>query len=358
MYKKNVPRAQYLQSLMMILLSIEIYMGCTDAEDNVDSLMLISCGILGVIKILWFRIYANNLTNNYRSALNDYLTIEDMKERTTMRKHAFIGRILCCCMLSFSYISCTIYGLIPLFRNNQNITNQNIELKYTIPSRCTLEYLHASLSIYSYRFICVMEALLMMLTSTTNHGNDSLFLNITLHVCGQVEILKTRFLNFDNTEPQVYKRFNALIQRHSYLTRMVRELADMISFVLLIQLFIISMQLCITGFQFILALKINDAAMAGKSLMVQFTFLSQLTLYSFIGDYLRLQMEEVGLSIYQNAWYNFPTKLMKNLIFVIMRTEYPVVLYAGNFVVNLSTYMSILKASISYLSVLRVMVEI
>ncbi|KAL6445449.1 hypothetical protein ACFW04_000789 [Cataglyphis niger] len=139
---------------------------------------------------------------------------------------------------------------------------------------------------------------------------------------------------------------------------MVRELADMISFVLLIQLFIISMQLCITGFQFILALKINDAAMAGKSLMVQFTFLSQLTLYSFIGDYLRLQMEEVGLSIYQNAWYNFPTKLMKNLIFVIMRTEYPVVLYAGNFVVNLSTYMSILKASISYLSVLRVMVEI
>lgn len=160
-----------------MLLSIEIYMGCTDAEENVDYLMLIYCGFLGMLKTLWFCLYANNLTNNYHSALNDYLTIEDMKERTSMRKHAFIGRILCCCMLCFSYFNCTIYGLISLFRNNQNITNENIELKYTIPSRCALEYFHVPLSIYSYRFICV-EALSMMLTSTINHGNICFFLFI------------------------------------------------------------------------------------------------------------------------------------------------------------------------------------
>lgn len=211
-----------------------------------------------------------------------------------------------------------------------------------------------------------------------------MFLNITLHICGQVEVLKTKFMDFDVKKPQVYERFVTLIKRHSYLIRMARELADTISFVLFIQLFIISIQLCITGeyhiifcfvkhgvirtltkqiisfsgFQFILALKTNDTVMAGKSAMVQGTFLSQLTLYSFIGDYLKSQMEEVGLCIYQNAWYNLPVKVMKNMIFIIMRTESPITLQAGHFiVVNLSTYMSILKASISYLSVLRVMVE-
>lgn len=98
--------------------------------------------------------------------------------------------------------------------------------------------------------------------------------------------------------------------------------------------------------------------MAGKSIMVQGTFLLQLSLYSFIGDYLKCQMEEIGLSIYQNTWYKFPAELTRNLIFIIMRTESPVILQAGNFIViNLSTYMGILKASISYLSVLRVMVE-
>ncbi|XP_025987270.2 uncharacterized protein LOC113003180 [Solenopsis invicta] len=337
-------------SLMVILPSMEIYMGCTDAEQSVDSLMLICCGILGIMKTIWFRKHARNLTKNYSSALNDYVMVEDTKHRAIMRKHAFTGRMLCCCMLGFSYFSCIIYALIPFLgaaTNNQiNVTHEDI-LEYTVPSRCAVEYFFNAPA-RMHTIMCLIEAVSIILTSTTNHGNDSMFINITLHVCGQVEVLKTKLINFDVTSPQVYERFITLIKRHSYLIRMARELADTINFVLIIQLFIISIQLCITGFQFILALKVNDPVMAGKSVMVQSTFLSQLTLYSFIGDYLKTQMEEVGLCIYQNYWYNFPPKIMKNLIFVIMRTETPVTLQAGNIVVNLSTYMSILKASISY----------
>ncbi|XP_011645686.2 uncharacterized protein LOC105432532 [Pogonomyrmex barbatus] len=320
---------------MVILPSIELYMGCTDAEQNVDALMLICCGILGMLKTVWFRIYARNLTHNYDSALNDYLMIENAKQRAIMRKHASTGRILCCSMLCFSYFSCIIYALIPLFGGDIskqiNVTNE-IVLEYTVPSRCALEYFNTPTSMH--KIFCLIEAISLILTSTTNHGNDSMFLNITLHVCGQMEVLKTKFIDFDVTRPQVYERFNLLIKRHSYLIRMARELADAISFVLVIQLFIISVQLCITGFQFILAIKVNDTVMATKSIMVQGTFLIQLSLYSFIGDYLKSQMEEIGPSIYQNVWYNFPTKLMKDLIFIIMRTECPVTLRAGNFIVN------------------------
>lgn len=107
-----------------------------------------------------------------------------------------------------------------------------------------------------------------------------------------------------------------------------------------------------------LALKSNDNVMMVKSLMVQSAFLTQLTVYSFIGNYLKSQMEEIRFSIYQSAWYDFPAKLMKNLVFIFMQTESPVTLQAGNFItINLSTYMSILKTSFSYLSVLRIMLE-
>lgn len=92
--------------------------------------------------------------------------------------------------------------------------------------------------------------------------------------------------------------------------------------------------------------------------MVLNAFLSQITLYCVIGDYLKSQMEEVGTFIYQSAWYDFPVRLMKNLTFTIMRSQSPVQLHAGNFIViNLETYMSIIKTSLSYLSVLRVMIE-
>lgn len=78
-------------------------------------------------------------------------------------------------------------------------------------------------------------------------GNDSLFLNITLHICGQVKILKANFVNFDVTSPRVYDRFNALIQRHGHLMTLAKKLADTISFVLLMQLFVSSILLCIIG---------------------------------------------------------------------------------------------------------------
>lgn len=69
-------------------------------------------------------------------------------------------------------------------------------------------------------------------------------------------------------------------------------------------------------------------------------------------------MEEVGLSIYQSTWYNLPLTVMRNIVFIMMWDQFPVKLLAGNFiVVNLETYMSIIKTSMSYLSVLRVMVE-
>lgn len=215
-----------------------------------------------------------------------------------------------------------------------------------------------------------------------------MFLNITLHMCGQVKILKANFINFVSS-PQVYDHFNALIQRHNYLMDLAKELAETISLVLMTQLFISSILLCImgeyylrfrrhylfakyvsdiikictktnnfSGFQFILALKASNVVLMGKSFMVLCTMMTQLSVYSFVGDHLKCQMEEVGLFIYQSTWYDLPPKLARNLIFIIMRTQSPVKLQAGNFiVVNLATYMSILKTSLSYLSVLRVMVE-
>ncbi|EFN67923.1 Putative odorant receptor 92a [Camponotus floridanus] len=184
-----------------------------------------------------------------------------------------------------------------------------------------------------------------------------MFLNIILHVCGQVNILRSHFLNFDVTSPGIYDRFGVLVKRHCYLITLARELANLISFVLLIELFTISILLSIMGFQFILALKVNNTVMVGKSFMVLSAFLTQLTLYSFIGNYLNSEMEEIGLSIYQSIWYNFPRKMAKNVIFILMQTKSSVALQAGNFIeVNLSTYVSILKTSFSYLSVLRIMV--
>lgn len=78
-------------------------------------------------------------------------------------------------------------------------------------------------------------------------GNDVLFLNAVLHICGQVKILNTKFINFNAASPQIHNHFNILIQKHGHLIRMTKKLADAINFILLMQLFISSVYLCIIG---------------------------------------------------------------------------------------------------------------
>ena len=113
-----------------------------------------------------------------------------------------------------------------------------------------------------------------------------------------------------------------------------------------------------SGFQFLIAMKVNDTAVMFQNLMVSYAILLQLAMYSFVGNYLKTQMEEIALYIYQSIWYDFLLEIRKSLIFIIMQTELPVTFQAGNFItVNLSTLVNILKTSFSYLSVFRIMLE-
>ncbi|XP_025075457.1 uncharacterized protein LOC105432531 [Pogonomyrmex barbatus] len=149
--------------------SIEFFLGCTDTETNIDCLMIVGCAILGMVKTIWFRIYAKNLTHNYSSAVNDYLTIENAKERTIMRKYTFMGRALCSLILSFAYISTMMYALIPFLDFDEieqvNITNED-KLEYPIPSKCALKYFNVPVSMY--RTFCLIETVAIMVACTNN----------------------------------------------------------------------------------------------------------------------------------------------------------------------------------------------
>ncbi|XP_020297009.1 odorant receptor 13a-like isoform X2 [Pseudomyrmex gracilis] len=323
---------------MVVVQYLELYYNCTSAVANLDALTLFACGILAVLKIVWFRVYADNLTCNYSSAMSDYRAMDTEEKRVIVRKHAFFGRIISIIALLISYVDSAVFivghAQVSSEEAHLNISVWGHRAGYAVPSTCTLAHFNIST------------------------GSDALFLHITLHVCGQLKILKIQFNNFDVASPNVYERFNALILRHDHLIRMARKLADAISFVLIVQLFISSVLICIVGFQFIIAMTTGDFGMMSKSFMVLSAFLAQLTVYSFVGDYLKSQMEEVALSVYQCDWYNLPAKLARNMVFIMMWTQLPIKLQAGNFIVmDLATYMSILKTSASYLSVLRVMVE-
>ncbi|XP_028050933.2 odorant receptor 22c [Monomorium pharaonis] len=86
--------------------------------------------------------------------------------------------------------------------------------------------------------------------------------------------------------------------------------------------------------------------------------LVQLFLYCFAGQTLEFQSGELASAIYDTPWYTFDVSVMKSLPLMILRAANPHCLTAGKFLaINFMSFKEILKASASYLSVLRVMLE-
>ncbi|XP_043498405.1 odorant receptor 47a-like [Polistes fuscatus] len=344
------------QIFMLIFQFKELLDGCNDGHANLDSLTIIACNIMAIIKIACYRYHSRHLIDNYKSAIKDYSESKSLEDLAIMKRHAFIGRSLCSILICFSYLATSIFMVAPFFMSIEDTTINGTKtslpktLSYPMPSDCTLGSFNVSIGLYC--FISALDIVLLISTCNGNLGNDCLFFGITLHVCGQVEILKTQFTRF-KFQKGMKQKFSHLLSRYSELLTLAEYLVNTISIVLVAQLLVSCILICIIGFQCILALHYSDIFMFAKSLTVLSTFLLQLLIYSYVGEYLRNQMEQVGYAAYGSAWYDFPISWRKDLIFLLMRSQQLVEIAAGYFFpVNMRTFMSIVKTSLSYLSVI------
>lgn len=102
----------------------------------------------------------------------------------------------------------------------------------------------------------------------------------------------------------------------------------------------------------------HDTYAAMKHFLFIVVLLMQLFLYCFAGQTLEFQSQGLVSAIYDSPWYSFDVNVMKSLPLMILRAAHPHQLTAGKFLaINFMSFKEILKASASYLSVLRVMLE-
>ncbi|XP_394081.6 odorant receptor 65a isoform X2 [Apis mellifera] len=349
----------FLVLLMLAILQVELYLDRSNAENNLDALVLINGGILAVAKVMCFHIRPLGLISNFTSAVKDYNELNSEENRVIVRRHAYMGRVACASLIFCSYVGSTLFMTVPMLAGDEeeviNVTEESA-IKYPMPSENTLTLINMPEKMYFVIFI--VEYLMLLLTSTGNLGSDSLFFGIAFHLCGQVEILRLEYNKLSNENERATKDIILLTKRHIYLLKLSDMLNETISSILIVQLFSSCVLICTTGFEFILALNIGNIVMTIKTFIVMCVLLIQLFAYSYVGEYLKTQTEDLGNSVYFCTWYNMPKNVTQNIIFIIMRAQHPVFLTAGKFfVVNMETYMSILKTSMSYLSVLRVMVN-
>ncbi|XP_012061506.1 PREDICTED: odorant receptor 47a-like [Atta cephalotes] len=100
----------------------------------------------------------------------------------------------------------------------------------------------------------------------------------------------------------------------------------------------------------------NAAAILVKSVLFYISMNLEAFIYCFCGEYLSAKSKMIGNAMYNSLWYDFPAKEGRIILFLILRSQKRLTITSGKVVdLSLERFTSVVKASLSYISVLLAM---
>ncbi|KAK0182965.1 hypothetical protein PV327_001044 [Microctonus hyperodae] len=305
---------------------------CGTITELVDIISMFSCGCSLLIKLTVLIIHQDEISIIVNSTVKDWSDIIDHESRSIMLRYAKIGR-----RVFISQAVCYISSALSLI--------------YTrFPS---VEYIQHDRSNYSVTTIGVplWPDCWAVADISINHY---MFLFI-FH--GQFHVLSASFNDFSecsNNEYYTHHQLVKLVERHRHLLKMANGFEDIYNLLILIHVGLAIMIICVSGIVLLISLHSSNFAivvdMASRILVTYF----QLFMYCYTGEQLRTEAMNIKNVIYNSPWFKMHLSTVKNMIFIIMRSDYPVNLTAGKiYEMNVPNFLTIVKTITSYFSVIR-----
>ncbi|XP_039310426.1 uncharacterized protein LOC120358860 isoform X2 [Solenopsis invicta] len=172
-----------------------------------------------------------------------------------------------------------------------------------------------------YEIVVCLEFLHQLASSTVSGVLNCLLITLILHTSGQIEILcdALRDISFENKNEQLGFFMKELIVKHQKIIIFSDKIERIFSYIALIQFLSSTLLICCVGFTVITSKMIGDAA-------------------------------------YKSLWYDFKPNESKFILLIILRSQRRLTITAGKIMdLSLEGFTTIMKASVSYISVLHAM---
>ncbi|KAJ8679630.1 hypothetical protein QAD02_015417 [Eretmocerus hayati] len=184
---------------------------------------------------------------------------------------------------------------------------------------------------------------------------------LVLHACSKVMIVKGEIAKLSQhadmnsvDQESLYAIIKKISQEHLGFLKFVKNLEDVYSMVSLVHILGLTLLLVVTGFTLIVATEKKAPMEAINYSVYLLSFLLNSGLYCYAGQHLNNQSETIATEISNCPWYKFHVIHKKNINFMLMRAQIPVVLTAGKFnQLSFVLLTSMIKTSYSYLSIVR-----
>ncbi|XP_067210044.1 odorant receptor 4-like [Linepithema humile] len=351
-----------IESFTIITVLIESYENCGDAKDSLEIFLIVEASLHALINITFSRFYMKKIAINVNSAIDDwFFTLTKKNTNVIMARYARIGRVIVVFQTVIALVATLIYFLSVIMANKQQVViigNDTVILwNFVLPATC----LFGGVSYSTYKLLLTMQLLQAFVIFISEFAADSFFFALTMHLCGQLELLRIRIneLGKQMNEKNHYRyNLRSWIKRHYELIALAKNIEDSFNINLLIRILIITFTIAISGMRSLVSMKHQNYTDVAKSMMFIQYYIIQSFLFTHAGDALQNQSESIVLAIYNITWHELPYTTVKDLILIMMRTKIPLQLTAGKFFyITRRTTTDILKTALTYISFLQVTME-
>ncbi|XP_036141370.1 uncharacterized protein LOC105831971 [Monomorium pharaonis] len=203
-------------------------------------------------------------------------------------------------------------------------------------------------------------ALMQVLWNTLVMCCTGFVIIIVIHMGGQVDILRRVITEIRSSNNELGTSINLLsdvIKKHQKIISLSDDIENLFSSIALLQLLWNTLIICCCGFMIILALSTHKGAMVlAKSMFLYIAKTLEVFVFCYAGEFLSFKSKSISDAIYESHWYNMMPSDTRVLLFIMVRSQKRLTITAGKiFDLTVEGFMSVMKASASYMSVLHAM---
>ncbi|XP_019699032.2 odorant receptor 4-like [Harpegnathos saltator] len=278
----------------------------------------------------------------------------DIEMRKVISK-AKISHYVSNAIITLHTVAVLSYG-INIILTDVDITDRMIEIPHIMRMEFPFDIKTQSM----YKFVLIIELIQLLMSSWGMGVINALLIALTLHIGGQIDILRcwlTELESVESTDKHRSNMIKKIIRKHQKIIYFTENMETLYTLIALLQFVSNVMMICVLGFLIITALGSPNAT---EKIIRSLPYYSVTNLEAFIfcyaGEYLINKSKAIGYAAYDSAWYNMEPKDRHILLFIILRSQKCLTLTIGKMMdLSLRRFTSIMNSAGSFISVLLAM---
>ncbi|XP_071862837.1 odorant receptor 4 [Bombus fervidus] len=287
----------------------------------------------------------------------DWEQVELHKDREIMLKYGRVGRNLTIICAVFMYTGGTIYHSILQYAIGTFVDEHNRTIKPLVYPTYSALYDVQSSPIYDLVYVihCMCGYVMYSITA----GACGLAALFATHTCGQIDIIISRLNDLVHGEYMketlnLNARLIEIVERHLRILRFSTAVEMVLQEVCFLEFIGSTCMICLLEYYCITDWEQSNTISLTTYTMLLISLTFNIFILCYIGELLIEKSSSVGLSCFMIDWFHLPTKTIHGLILIIAMSNNPAKISAGKIAdLSLSTFGSVLKSSLAYLSFLR-----